>query len=266
MKGDFHCFCNFNWRISPLQYWVGFCCTTTRISHNYIWTVLYLVAQSGPTLCDPMNCSLPASSVPGDSPDKTTGVGCHFLHQGIFPTQGLNPSLLYCRQILYWLSHQGSPRIVEWVAYPFSGGSSQPRNRTGVSCIAGGFFTSWPARKAQNCVYIFKYIYISPLPLEPPHLLYLKALCKQPSDISCDSRCWCTRLDIVFLHIYLHFTLNNSNKRSTFVAPPFIWPVLDQDPAAKLHTPWPPISSPQFCPNSLWCWEPWGILPCKPWW
>ena len=107
MKGDFHCFCNFNWRIIPLQYWVGFCCTTTRISHNYIWTVLYLVAQSGPTLCDPMNCSLPASSVPGDSPDKTTGVGCLSLLQGIFPNQGLNPCFLHCRQILYHLSHHG---------------------------------------------------------------------------------------------------------------------------------------------------------------
>ena len=45
------------------------------------------------------------------------------------------------RQILYPLSHQGSPRILECVAYPFSRASSRPRNQTGVSCIAGGFFT-----------------------------------------------------------------------------------------------------------------------------
>ena len=38
---------------------------------------------------------------------KNTGVGCHSLYQGIFPTQGLNPGLLHCRQILYHLSHQG---------------------------------------------------------------------------------------------------------------------------------------------------------------
>ena len=62
------------------------------------------------------------------------------LLQGIFPTQGLNWSLLHCRQILYQLSHQGSPRILESVAYPFSRGSSQPRNRTRVSCITGRFF------------------------------------------------------------------------------------------------------------------------------
>ena len=53
--------------------------------------------------------------------------GCHSLLQGIFPTQGLNPGLLHCRQILYFLSHQGSPRTLEWVAYPFCR-SSRPKN------------------------------------------------------------------------------------------------------------------------------------------
>ena len=46
---------------------------------------------------------------PWDFPGKDTGVGCHFLLQGIFPTQGSNPGLLHCRQILYWLSYKGSP-------------------------------------------------------------------------------------------------------------------------------------------------------------
>ena len=62
------------------------------------------------------------------------------LLQGIFPIQGSNLDLLHCRQILYQLNHQGSPRILEWVAYPFSRGSYRPRNRTGVSCTAGGFW------------------------------------------------------------------------------------------------------------------------------
>ena len=44
-----------------------------------------------------------------DSPGKNTGVGCHFLLQGIFPTQGSNPGLPHCGQTLYPLSHQGSP-------------------------------------------------------------------------------------------------------------------------------------------------------------
>ena len=69
------------------------------------------------------------------------------LLQGIFPTQGSNPGLPHCRQILYHLSHPGSPRRLEWGVYPFSSRSSWPRNRTGVSCIAGGFFTSWVTRK-----------------------------------------------------------------------------------------------------------------------
>ena len=51
---------------------------------------------------------------------------------------------------IYRLSHQRSPRILEWVAYRFSSGSFQPRNRTGVSCIAGGFFTSWATREAPK--------------------------------------------------------------------------------------------------------------------
>ena len=56
-----------------------------------------------------MDCSLPGSSVYGDSPGKNTGVGCYSLLQGIFPTQGSNPSLAHCRQFFYCLSHQGSP-------------------------------------------------------------------------------------------------------------------------------------------------------------
>ena len=76
-----------------------------------------------------------------NSPGQNTGVGSLSLLQEIFPTQGLNAGLPHCRQILYQLSHRGCPRILEWVAYPFSVGSSQPRNQIGVSCIAGGFFT-----------------------------------------------------------------------------------------------------------------------------
>ena len=77
-----------------------------------------------------------------------TGVGSLSLLQGNFPTQGSNPGLPQGRWILYQLSHQGNPRILEWVAYPFSRGSSWPRNRIGVSCNAVGFFTSWATREA----------------------------------------------------------------------------------------------------------------------
>ena len=69
---------------------------------------------------------------PWDFPAKSTGVGCHFLLQGIFLTQGSNLGLLHCRQTPFCLSCKGR-----------SWGSSQPRDRTQVSRIAGGFFTSW---------------------------------------------------------------------------------------------------------------------------
>ena len=94
-------------------------------------------AQSCPTLYSPW-----------DSPGKNTGVGSLSLLQGIFPTQRSNQGFPHCRQIFYQLNHQGSLRILEWVAYPFSRGSSWPSNPTRVSFIAGGFFISWATRKS----------------------------------------------------------------------------------------------------------------------
>ena len=68
------------------------------------WTLYHgenesVVIQLCPTLCHPMDCSLPGSSVYWDSPDKNAGVGCHILLQGIFLTQGWNSCLL-C--LLHW--------------------------------------------------------------------------------------------------------------------------------------------------------------------
>ena len=104
-----------------------------------------------------MDCSLPGSSVHGDSPGKNTGVGCHAFLQGVFPTQVSKPGPPHCRWILCKLSHQGSPRTLEWVAYPFSRGSSHSRNWTGFFCIAGRFFTSWVPREAHIYVHIYSY-------------------------------------------------------------------------------------------------------------
>ena len=80
--------------------------------------------------------------------------GKPFSSSGDLQTQGLNPGSPHCRRILYQLSHKGSPRILEWVAYLFFSGSSWPRDRTWVSCIAGRFFTNWTMKelqKSQNC-------------------------------------------------------------------------------------------------------------------
>ena len=121
-------------------------------------------------------CRLQATRLfcPRDSPGKNTGMGYHFLFWGIFPTQGLNLSHLH---VLRWtwlaisssrgssqlrieprsptlqvdsLPAERSPRTLEWVAIPFSSGSSQPRNLTGVSCITGGFFTSWATGEVRT--------------------------------------------------------------------------------------------------------------------
>ena len=105
-------------------WWPKYWSFSFSISPSNECCVLCLVAQSCQTPCNPMDCSPPGSSIHGDSPGKNTGMGCHALLQGIFPTQGLNPGLPHYKQILYHLSHQGSLRILEWVAYPFLIGSS----------------------------------------------------------------------------------------------------------------------------------------------
>ena len=87
---------------------------------------------------------------PWNSPCQNTGVASLSLLQGIFPIQKSNPGLPHCRWILYQLSLKGSPRILEWVAYPFFSVSSWPRNQTGVSCIAGRVFVNWAMREAGS--------------------------------------------------------------------------------------------------------------------
>ena len=92
----------------------------------------------------------PWTNRPWNSPDQNTGVVSFSLFPRIFPTQGSNPGLLHCRQILYQLSHKVSPRTLEGLAYPFSSRSSWPRNWTRVSCITGRFFTNWTMREAKH--------------------------------------------------------------------------------------------------------------------
>ena len=113
---------------------------------NYHTVYLKLESES----CSIMSNSLWPHGLysPWNSPVQNTAAGSLSLLQGMLPTQGLNPGLPYCGQILHQLSHKGSPRILEWVAYPFSSRSSRPRNQPRVSCIAGRFFTSWATREA----------------------------------------------------------------------------------------------------------------------
>ena len=90
-----------------------------------------------------------------DSPGKNTGVGCHFLLQGIFLTRGSNPGLLHCRRILYQLRYQGSTRILEWVVISFSTASSPTPGFEPVSlaypALTGRFFTPSATWKPWVC-------------------------------------------------------------------------------------------------------------------
>ena len=97
------------------------------------------------TLCYPMD-SMEFSS-PWNPPEYWSGHP--FPSPGNLPNPGIEPRS-HCRWILYRLSHKGSPRILERVAYPFSRGTSWPRNQTGVSYIAGGFFANWAMREAHK--------------------------------------------------------------------------------------------------------------------
>ena len=91
-----------------LYFFIQAACAQT-LSHiiNSVYICKVKVTQSCLILCDPMDC-------PWDFPGQNTGVGSQSLLQGIFPNQGSSPGLLHCRRILYQLSLEGSPRILEW--------------------------------------------------------------------------------------------------------------------------------------------------------
>ena len=77
-------------------------------------SVCVLVVQSCLTLCNTIDYFLPGSSGPWNSLGRNTRVGSYSLLQGIFPAQGLNLDLPHCRQILYHLSHKGSPTLIKY--------------------------------------------------------------------------------------------------------------------------------------------------------
>ena len=99
-----------NWKMVYLGRWKRetglklFFHTASTWGGKMMTQVLCLVAQSCPSLCDPMDCSPTGTSVHGDSPSHSTGVGCHAFLQGIFLTQESNLcllQLLHCRWILH---------------------------------------------------------------------------------------------------------------------------------------------------------------------
>ena len=87
---------------------------------------------------------------PWNSLGQNTGVGKPFPSPGDLPNPGIEPRSCALQADSLPAEPQGSPRILKWVAYPFSNGSSQPRNQTGIFCIAGGFFNNWAIREDQR--------------------------------------------------------------------------------------------------------------------
>ena len=121
----------FAWIWTRRAWWGNFECPSD--SPWRAWdcgSALCLAAQACPTLCDPMGCGPPGSSVHGASPGKNTGVGCLAL------IHGMNPGLLPCRRILYILTHQGS--VALWLC------SKVPRWRMRKNC--------WPSAYVCGCI------------------------------------------------------------------------------------------------------------------
>ena len=143
---------------------------------------------------------------PWNSPGQTTGVGSRSLHPEIFPTQESNSGLLHCRQILYHLSHKWSLRILEWVAYPFTSGSSWPRNWTSVSCLHYRWilhqlsYAAAAAKSLQSCLTLCDPIDGSPPGSPIPGILQARTLewvaisfsnaCKWKVKVKSLSRVW----------------------------------------------------------------------------
>ena len=118
--------------------------------------VLCLVAQSCLTLCDPMDCSPPGSSVHGDSPGKNTGVGCHALLQEIVPTQGSNPGSSALQVDSLPLSHQGSPLGLQ---YSYTEVSS-------LSFLQGNFPTQESNQGLLHCRWILYQLSYQGIPIK----------------------------------------------------------------------------------------------------
>ena len=116
-----------------------------------------LVAQSCPTLCNPMDHSLTSSSVHGIFQARILEwVAISFSRGSSRPRNQIWVSHIVGRRFTIWATRE--VQILEWVALPFSRGSSQPRDWTQVSCLAGSFFTSWATREAHKsctCCYLW---------------------------------------------------------------------------------------------------------------
>ena len=166
--------------------------STLSLSSSPIVSQCYLCREkwkwkslSRPTLCDPMDCSQPRSSIHGDSPDKNTGVGCYALLHRIFPIHGSNLGLLHCRWIPYYLSYQGSPRILEWVS---------------LSLLQGNFLTQESNWGLLHCRWILHQLsYLGSLVLTFLHNIHVYYLYEKTT---INKQCYLKTMPVKFKYNY----------------------------------------------------------------
>ena len=147
------------WGFSRQVYWSGLPCLPPGNLPNpeieprsivdgsfTIWATRNALNPSLISCRESESCSVVSDSLrpmdwgPWNSPGQNTGVASHKSNPGLPRSPALRADSLQ-------LSYKGSPRILEWVAYPFFSRSSWSRNWTGVSCFAGRFFTNWATRE-----------------------------------------------------------------------------------------------------------------------
>ena len=116
------------------------------------------LARSCLILCDPTDGSMPGSSVLHSLPEFAQ-IHIHWVTVCVKVAQSY---LTLCDPMDYTVHGTVQARILDWVAFPFSRGSSQLGDWTQVSCIAGGFFASWATREAQTEYYLAIKIKILP--------------------------------------------------------------------------------------------------------
>ena len=114
------------------------------------YTVLCLVTQSCLILWDPMDCNLSGSSVHGDSPSKNTGVGCHALLQGIFPTQGSNSRSPALQVDSLPYEPLGEPKRTRMGSLPLPQGNSPAQEADWGLLHCMWFFTCWAPQEAPG--------------------------------------------------------------------------------------------------------------------
>ena len=95
------------------------------------------------------------SATPWNIQPMEISMGSLSLLQGIFPTQGSDPGLSHCRRVLYQLRHKASPRILEWVAYPFSGRSFWPGIEPGSRALQVDSLPAELSGKMKFCAWSY---------------------------------------------------------------------------------------------------------------